>query len=280
MKIKNLLMKKILLFSVLLYVATYSQKINKNQVYDKYLKNGAYQGSYYNPKYQKYLDSALVLLPKDPYLWQQKSMPYFKKKQYELGFLALDNAVKYDDEYYTYHSYHAFIKCIFEKNYTDAVNEFDALIKFYPKGIIMDHSYYFYKSLSLIQLNRLNEAEENLNISLNLFKGNIEPHFLELFYMGIICYEKEDYEKGIQFFDKSLKQYPKFSDALYYKAKCLYNINQPDKAFEILKKSKEFLSEKYTINEDNAFYEDYPYQIKSWMVDNLIQQMGVVIKQR
>ena len=159
-------MKKILSFSIaFLSILACSQKLHKSQVYEKYLENGAYKVSYYNPKYQKYLDSALAVLPKDPYLWQQKAMPFFKKKQYELGFLALDNALKYDDEFKTYHSYHAFIKCIFQKNYNDAHKELDTLISNYAKGIVMDHTFYFYKALSLLQLNRLNEAEDSLKKS-------------------------------------------------------------------------------------------------------------------
>lgn len=268
-------MKKIFLFSIIFfYISAYSQKLTKDQVYDKYLKNGAYKVSYYNPKYQKYLDSALAILPKDPYLWQQKAMPLFKKKQYELGFLALDNALKYDDEFDTYHSYHAFIKCIFQKNYNDANKEFDVLISKSSKGVIMDHTYYFYKALSLLQLNRLDEAEDNFNKSFKFGLDNkFDPNPTELFYMGIVFYEKEQYEKAIKYFDDCLKQYPQFSDALYYKAKCKYYLKDKVLALQLLKEVRNYYSQGYSINEANAFYEDYPYQIKKWMVDGIIGQL-------
>lgn len=273
-------MKNILLFSILFfYISACSQKKDQTQVYEKYLKNGAYKVSYYNPKYQKFLDSALVILPKDPYLWQQKAMPFFKKKQYELGFLALDNALKYDDEFDTYHSYHAFIKCIFQKSYDEANREFDALISKYPKGIVMDHTYYFYKALSLLQLNRLDEAEDNLKKS---FKCSTDNKFdlipTELFYMGIVFYEKEQYEIAIKYFDDCLKQYPQFSDALYYKAKCKYYLTDKVQALGLLKEAKNYYAQGYSINESNIFYEDYPYQIKKWIIEGSIQQLEAEIK--
>ena len=77
--------------------------------------NGAYKNSIFHPKYQKYIDSALAILPKDPFLLQQKAMPFFKMKKYELGIKYLDKAVENDNQYDKYLAYRAFIKCIFQK---------------------------------------------------------------------------------------------------------------------------------------------------------------------
>ena len=66
-------------------------------------------------KYQKYIDSALAILPKDPFLLQQKAIPFFKMKKYELGIKYLDKAVENDNQYDKYSAYRAFIKCIFQK---------------------------------------------------------------------------------------------------------------------------------------------------------------------
>lgn len=99
----------------------------KEEVYKKYLTDGAYKYSYYRPEYQTYIDSALAILPKNAFLWQQKAMPFFKRKKYEVGMKYLDEAVKNDDEFDKYLSYRAFIKCIFQKNYQGAIDDLDVL---------------------------------------------------------------------------------------------------------------------------------------------------------
>ena len=57
----------------------------------------------------------------------------------------------------------------------------------------------------------------------------------------------------------SLKVYENFGDAMYFKAICLRNSNKLDEAqsvFDLAIKNNQ-----NTINEDNVFYEVYPYQI-------------------
>ena len=58
---------------------------------------------------QKYLDSILFETPTNAYLWQQKAMPLFKQKKYELGLQYLDSAIKYDktdtDSYTSFSDY-------------------------------------------------------------------------------------------------------------------------------------------------------------------------------
>lgn len=279
-KILSWLLNYKIVIAMILLIPNMFQSQSKKEIYDKYLKNGAYKYSYFHTKYQQYLDSALVQLPNDAFLWQQRAMPLFKRKKYELGMKYLDNAVKNDDAFDSYLSYRAFIKCVFQKDYSGAITDLDVLIKKYPKGIIMDHSYVFYKALSQIQLNQYQEAEDNLKVSTNLFVSNgIEPHFLDLFYLGITFYERENYTKAIKYFDESLKQNTKFSDAQYYKGLSLYYLNRKPEALEIIKKAEENFLADNTITEDNRFYEDYPYQIKKWMVENLIESLNENKKQ-
>jgi len=254
---------------LLISLNLFSQEKNKEEIYNKYLRNGAYKYSYYRPEYQTYIDSALILLPKSAFLWQQKAMPYFKRKKYEIGMQYIDKAVLYDDEHDKYLSYRAFIKCIFQKNYNDAIKDFDVLINHYQKGTIMDHSYYFYKALCFTQLNRYDEAKDILDLSIKLSEQNgFTLHYLELFYMGIINYEQRNFSEAIKYFDQSLAQYPNFSDALFYKAETYYFMHKNKEALEYFIKAKNNLDKGYTITEDNASYEDYPYQIKQWMIKN------------
>ena len=95
--------------------------------------------------------------------------------------------------------------------------------------------------------------------------------------MGIIFYEKEQYETAIKYFDDCLKQYPQFSDALYYKAKCKYYLKDKAEALKLFKEARNYYLQSYSIHEANIFYEDYPYQIKKWILDGSIQQLETEI---
>jgi len=88
-------------------------------------------------------------------------------------------------------------------------------------------------------------------------------HFLDLFYLGIAYFELQDYNNAIAAFDRSLQQYPNFSDAKYYKARCITLKGDTDKGAALMKEAQKDFNNGYTINEDNAAYETYPYQV-SW----------------
>lgn len=51
-------------------------------------------------EWQAYLDKGLAIDSTITYFWQQKAMPYFKARKYEIGMEYLDKAVKYDREQY------------------------------------------------------------------------------------------------------------------------------------------------------------------------------------
>jgi len=112
----------------------------------------------FSMKRQQYLDSALSIVPRAAYLWQQKAMPLFKQKKYETGMPYLDSAVKYDKKN-NWLQYRAFIKCIFQKSYREAINDFDLVQKVNGNSYVMDHSYEFYKGLCYLQLNKFDSAE-------------------------------------------------------------------------------------------------------------------------
>lgn len=58
-------------------------------------------------------------------------------------------------------------------------------------------------------------------------------------------------------FDESIKLYPQFSDAKYYKARCLFMDKKLEDAKEVFKDA----NNGFTFNEDNSIYELYPYQV-------------------
>lgn len=90
-----------------------------------------------------------------------------------------------------------------------------------------------------------------------------EVHHLDLFYYGIVKYEQEKYDEAVNIFDEALSQYPEFSDVIYYKALCFYKLNKPVEEYQdLISQAKEFAEKGYTINEDNAVYEPYPYRVR------------------
>lgn len=86
--------------------------------------------------------------------------------------------------------------------------------------------------------------------------------YIDLFYYGIAQYEQEKYEAAIETFDRALKNYPRFSDVQYYKAICLSRLGKTDEAQKLLDTAKSNWLDGYSITEDNAVYERYPYQVR------------------
>lgn len=225
----------------------------------------------FSMKRQLYIDSALTIVPNASQLWQQKAMPLFKQKKYEIGMSYLDSAVKYDN-LNQWLEYRAFIKCIFQKSYKEAIVDFNEALQRNGNSFVMDHSYNFYKGLSYLQLNELDSAEYLIDneIKKELNFSNT-AHHLQWFYLGIIQFENEKYSEGINSFEKALKIYPQFSDAQFYKALCLKELGNIEKAVELLLIARENLMIGYTINEANAIYETYPYQINKFMLEAYIE---------
>ncbi len=236
----------------------------------KFLDKGS-QFSLFSMKRQKYLDSALAIVPWASNLWQQKAMPLFKQKKYEIGMRYLDSAVKYDKSKH-WLEYRAFIKCIFQRSYRAAIKDFNMAQNESGNSYVMDHSYEFFKGLCYLQLNEIDSAEYLMEkvISEEL-KTSKEAHHLHWFYLGVIQYEKEDYKNATISLDSSLHRYSQFSDAQYYKAMCFDKQKLTKQALDLMLKASENLSIGYTINEDNAIYESYPYQINKFFVTKNIE---------
>jgi tetratricopeptide (TPR) repeat protein len=212
-------------------------------------------------EYQDCLDAGLKKDSTIAYLWQQKAMPYFKIKKYDAGMQFLDKAVKYDA--ITWLDYRGFIKCIFAKTYKEAIVDFENCIKIKGNHYVQDHTYCFYIGISYLQLNEFEKAEKTFEKDIKeQIEKRGEAHFLDLFYYGISKYEQQKWDEAINLFDQSLKQYPQFSDVQYYKSICLKKTGKIEEAKLLFEKAKKNASFGYTINEDNAVYETYPYKVK------------------
>jgi len=255
----------ILLTNILCKGQTISSEALKDSVYNKYLQNGAYNYSYLSQEWQKYLDTAIAITPDNAYLWQQKAMPYFKRQKYEVGMKYLDKAVELSPMKYT--DYRAFMKCIFAKNYADAITDFVKAKKLKEGAFVMDHSYDFYLGLCYLQLNNFQEAKKYFQASIDQSRkthGDDYVHFLDWFYLGVTQYELEDFSLAISSFDKTLSTYKNFADAKYYQSKCLKKLNRNIEADSLKKEAATDLRAGHTFIEDNSYYEKYPYQISDW----------------
>ncbi|WCC44005.1 hypothetical protein PJW08_09320 [Tenacibaculum finnmarkense] len=92
--------------------------------------------------------------------------------------------------------------------------------------------------------------------------GKVWLHPVDLFYFGISKFEQAKYKEAIELFDLALGMYNQFSDVQYYKAICLGKIGKIDEANELIKVAKINGKKGFSLNEDNAIYEKYPYQIR------------------
>jgi len=221
--------------------------------------------------HQRCLDSALQIMPTYAYYWQQKSMPLYKANKYEAGRRFLDSAVKYDQGRWL--EYRAFMKCIYERNYHAALQDFYTARAVYGNIPVMDHPYNFYIGLCHLQLNDLDSCEYYLN---NCIAAEVKAtnekgvHYLHYFYLGILNMSKDNYKAALDCFDKSLTVYSSFSDALYYKANCLYQLHNIPEALTAMEAANSNFNQGYTINEDNALHQDYPFQLrKAYMASGL-----------
>ncbi|MEC4114647.1 tetratricopeptide repeat protein [Myroides pelagicus] len=239
-----------------------SQKEKQDSIIEKYATNGAHQYSYLYDmdKWQEALDKGLAVDSTIAYLWQQKAMPYFKIKKYEVGMDYLDKAVLHNPM--RYQPYRAFIKCIFAKTHRAAIVDFESCIKQWGDKYEMDHPYSFYIGLSYLQLNDYQGAEDYLQRAAMKYQKDFkEPHAIESFYLGIVYYEQKQYEKAIHYFDEAIEIYEELAEAYYYKAWCQYRMGHQE-AEITFKEAVKYNKQGYTINEANAIYELYPYQLK------------------
>jgi tetratricopeptide (TPR) repeat protein len=252
-------MKRYILFFTILATNLFSQTdtAKANHYFRK-----SFDYEIFSQDHQRYLDTAIIFDHTNPYFWQQKSMPYSKMKKYELAMTYLDSAVKYDK---TLHwlEYRAFIKCIFQKSYRAAIPEFQFVKLKNEDGNVMDHTFNWHIGLCFLQLNQLDSAEIYFKKSINYrLKQWGQAHHLEHFYLGITYMESGENHKAIEQFDIALKQYSSFSDVQYYKAKILMKQSMKNEAGLLLDTALVNLKKGMSINEDNSYYEEYPYQIK------------------
>ncbi len=248
-------------------------KLNpKDSAQVRHYMSMAFQQALFSAQRHVYLDSALAIAPWYDYAWQQKAMPLYKQRKYELGVPYLDSAVKYNRNKHL--EYRAFMKCIFAKDYKGAMKDFRDAYNENGNSGIMDHPYIFYMGLCHLQLNNFDSARILLQRSVDeTTKKNGENwvHHMDWFYLGISFYELQDDTKAITCFDKCLKEYPQFCDAKYYKALCLAKNKNYKEASMVATQAGEDFKQGYSFVEDNSFYEPYPYQVNKFFLEGTVK---------
>lgn len=239
---------------------------SQDSVSEQYLQGCAYKSHYLMQSWDDCIKEGLKQDSTIARLWQQRALPLWKTHKYELALEYYNKAVQYDRE--SYLGRRGFLKCIFQKNYKDAIIDMETAEKEFGYGFQNDHSYQFYIALCHLQLNNFAKAAQVLEADLaktTKEHGMDWLHHLSLFYMGIAQYELRRYDKAISYLDQALAQYKNFSDAQYYKGLCLLQQGDSTQARDIMITAKANAAAGYSINEDDSFYEPYPYQVNWFM---------------
>lgn len=211
--------------------------------------------------HQAYLDSALMVIPTHAWYWQQKSMPLYKSQRYEIGKPYLDSAVRYDPDKWL--DYRAFMKCIFERDYASSLREFHNCKAQFGGRHVMDHPYDFYMGLCHLQLMHFDSAATLFGRCVdNDVRTNGEKwvHYNHHFYLGVTLMEQGKSDAAVAYFDKALKSFPQFTEAQYYKAICLSRLDRKAEAATVMEAAWNNFQQGFGMTEDNAIYEQYPYQ--------------------
>ncbi|MEQ9168665.1 MAG: tetratricopeptide repeat protein [Fulvivirga sp.] len=249
-----------------------SDNTKQNEIIEKYLKNGAWNYHYLTKEWNEWIDKGIQEDSTIAYLWQQKALPFWKQKKYQSAIVYYTKAVELDRQHWL--SRLAFLKCVFAKDYEGSLTDLKNYKKEYGSTFEQDHSLEFYMGICYLQLNQFNEALKTLkeNVETQEKENGIDwVHFLDRYYLAIAYYEKNNYAMAISELDKVLKEYPKFSDAQYYKSICLNYLGEKDNAKTLMAIGKSNFENGNTFNEDSNQYENYPYQLTwQWKFTNSI----------
>lgn len=152
---------------------------------------------------------------------------------------------------------------MFSKNYKAAIIDFEECLTRWGDSYEMDHTYTFYIGLSYLQLNEFDKAEQYFLRAVEKQKEVFQDiHHVDLFYLGIVCFEQKRYQEAIAYFDKAIAEYKEFSDAYYYKGVTQYKMKDIEAARQSFVEFDKYQKMGYSINEANAIYEPYPYQVR------------------
>ena len=229
---------------------------------------------YNNPAWGSYLDSILSICPDIAAAYQLKAVPAIKNGEYVKAYRLDEKAAEIDSQQFV--SYLGFLKCIFTKDYTGAIIDFNRAIRIIPGGGEMDHSFYFYLGICYLELGRYPEAEVNFNkdiFSQNKGDSTREIHFNSLLYMGITKSVNNEADSAELYLKKCLHIYKELPEANYYLALIYKKRRETNLEKRYLEMAQQSLLDGYSMNEDNLYYVNYPRQITLYEVNRELSIM-------
>ena len=241
----------------------------------RFLDRGAHRVSYLSPQWGTYCDSLIAACPNIAYAYQQKAMPLIKCGDYAQAFPLIDKAVALDANRYL--AYRGFLKCIFSKDYTGAIADFQRVAKLKPNGREMDHTYAFFEGACELELGHYQLAEVAFARDIALQRGGDgqgDIHFNTLWYAGVVAARLQQYAVAQTYLQQCLKAYPQHPEANYHLALIERARGQPALARQHLEAAQRALIGGYRLNEDNIFYANYPEQITEFEVARAMQEIG------
>lgn len=238
----------------------------------KYLDNGAHRFSYLDPRWTVYCDSLIAICPNIARAYQQKAIPLIKDGLLEEAFLLENKAVALDPKRWL--AYRGYLKCIKTKDYEGAILDFQKAAQLTPNGLEMDHTYPFFEGLCNLELGNYSQAEANFKKDIFIQKGvdgSRDVHFNTLFYVGVLYFEMKQHGPAKAYLEQCLQAYKQHPDANYYLALTHRAQGNNELARQYLNTARQALAAGYRLNEDNIIYNNYPYQITAYEVQQALR---------
>jgi tetratricopeptide (TPR) repeat protein len=251
--------------------ASCDRKAYRDSLVTHYIEQGAEKVSYLDPRWNRYCDSLIAICPNIAIAYQHKAVPLVKDGKWEQAFALEDKAVELDPQVWL--PYRGFLKVIKTKDYEGGLADFQLAARRNANGREMDHTYPFFEGLCHLKMGNYALAEQDFKRDMALQKSSTAEttiHFNSLFYVGILYWKMGKYTLAVQYLQQCLKQYKQHPDANYYLGLVYRAQKRAAEARQQLAFAQQCLAKGYQLNEDNTFYENYPYQITAYEVEQAL----------
>lgn len=249
------------------------RKAYRDSLITRYIDQGAEKISYLNPRWNQYCDSLIASCPNIAIAYQHKAVPLVKDGKWEQAFALEDKAVALDPQVWL--PYRGFLKVIKTKDYEGGLADFQLAARRNANGREMDHTYPFFEGLCHLKMGNYTLAEQDFKRDIALQKRSVAEatvHFNSLFYVGILYWKMGKYPLAEQYLQQCLKQYAQHPDANYYLGLTYRAQKREAEARQHFTFAQQCLTKGYQLNEDNTVYENYPYQITAYEVQQALSQ--------
>ncbi|OUJ68688.1 tetratricopeptide repeat protein [Hymenobacter crusticola] len=230
------------------------------------VKNLWPQGS---PPSQHLLDAALWF---DPYLakaYLEKSVPFNKRGDYAQGMYYLNQAVALQPREYL--GYRGWVRLYMLRDYTGAIRDLRRYDAFTPHftDAAWGENLYFLLGLNYLQLQQPRQALAYFRQASAAESRQSGPYYVNPYnylYAAIAHVSLQQYPSAIQQLDSLTQRHSKCSEAAYYKAWALYQLQQWAAAARSIDLAATQYQQGYC--HWNAYY-DYPYQLEQPAIETL-----------